>query len=768
MHPRTPARIALLALAMACGPEPTDIPWVDPVDWVDPFIATGGMGFGQGSSYPGAAAPFGMVAISPDTRTEGAHVSGFHNGGYWYEDHLITGFSHIHLQGTGAPDYGNVLFYPADGFDPSMTDSETRVASFDHANEDAGAGWYTVEFDNGIRTELTAGQRVGVHRYTFPEGVAPTVVIDLEHQMEPKVWDEYSEPYRVDAAIGIDPQTGVVTGLTQNAGSLAGRYYGFLVHFWAEFDPPPSSWGTWADDDPEAGSATAEGQDLGGWLGFEPQSGGTTVTVRVGISYVSPDNARANWEAEAAGLDLEGLREQTQDEWRDMLGHIRVSGATERELTIFHSALYRAMLMPNLRSDADGSYLGFDGEVHVEPGDPFYSDMSFWDTYRTVHPLVDLAWPEHARHFASSLVRMAQQSGGCLPRWPCGSGDSGSMIGDPADIVLTDTWIKGITDFDVQAAWEAAQLCADNPRPDTALYGGRSGIEGYLGRGWVFRDEHSGSVARTMEYTWADHAMATWAASLGYDEDAQRYGDRSRYYLNLWDPETRFFRARDGQGAMEPLEDFNELAWQDEYTEGNAWQYLWLAPQSAERLADIMGGRDACLDRLDEFFALSTEEEEDIWPEIYYWHGNEPDIHAPYLYALLGEPARGAPWVQWVRETRYGTGPDGVDGNDDGGTLSAWYVLSALGVYPIAGTTTYALGPPVFRHAEVDTMGGTLSIEASGAEWVARGTWLGASLDGVAIDGGTVDHAQIAADTTLHFQLAPEAELVDSERDPRP
>jgi predicted alpha-1,2-mannosidase len=762
--PWLPLLLALSACAPADGDEEGD--FADPIPWVDTFIGTGGLGFGQGSSYPGAASPFGLVAISPDTRTEGAHVSGFHNGGYWYEDHLITGFSHIHLQGTGAPDYGSVLFYPADGFSLEHTDSETRVASFSHDNEDSSPGWYEVTFDNGIRTQIAAGQRVGVHRYHFPEGMDPTVVIDLEHQMEPKVWDETNEMYRVDASIDIDPDSGAVTGTHQTAGALSGRSYGFLVHLWAEFDPPPSDWGTWADADPEQGGVEAQGQDLGGWLSFEPQAGGTTVTVRVGISYVSTDNAQDNWEAEAEGLDLEGLQAQTEQAWREMLGRIRVQGGTDRERTIFYSSLYRSMLMPNLRSDADGSYVGFDGAVHVEPEEPFYSDMSFWDTYRTAHPLYDLAYPEHARHFASSLVRMAAQSGGCLPRWPCGSGDSGSMIGDPADIVLSDTWIKGIHDFDVDAAWTAAQLCADGPRPDAALYGGRSGIDGYLGRGWVFSDEHSGSVARTMEYGWADAAMATWAEALGYDEQATRYGDRSRYYLNLWDPETAFFRARDSQGAMEPLEDFDELAWQDEYTEGNAWQYLWLAPADADRLADRFGGPDAFLERLDEFFERSTEEEDDIWPELYYWHGNEPDIHAPYLYALLGQPGRGAPWVQWVRETRYGTGADGVDGNDDGGTLSAWYVLSALGIYPIAGTEIYALGPPVFERAELDHMHGTLGIEATGARWTARGTWLGADLDGVPIEGGTLTHDELAADTVLRFHLAPESELIDSDREP--
>ncbi len=758
---------ASLLAAVACATERQSWEPYDPLPWVDPMIATGGLGFGQGSSYPGAAAPFGLVAISPDTRTEGAHVSGFHNGGYWYEDHLITGFSHIHLQGVGAPDCGNVLFYPADGFEQDHTETATRVASFSHDNETASPAYYAVTFDNGIQTEITAGQRVGVHHYHFPDGAEPTIVIDLEHQMEPRDWDETEEKYRVPSSISIDPDTGVVTGLTQNSGSLAGRYYGFVVYFWAEMVPPPTSWGSWADADPEEDVTDATGDDLGGWLGFEAQEGGTDVTVRVGVSFVSTENAEANWQAEAGELDFEGLLAQSEDEWRDWLGHVQVWGGTDRERTIFHSALYRSMLMPNLRSDADGSYLGFDATVRVEPDEPFYSDMSFWDTYRTLHPLVNLAYPDASRDFASSLVRMAQQSGGCLPRWPCGHGDSGSMIGDPADIVLADTWIKGIQDFDVDAAYEAAKLCADAGKPETALSGGRSGIGSYLGRGWVTTDEDSGAVARTMEYTWADHAMARWATALGHEDDAARYWARSRYYLNLWDEETGFFRGRNSQGDMEPLEDFSELAWQDEYTEGNAWQYTWLAPQDADRLADVMGGTDAFLDRLDEFFDLSTEEEEDVWPENYYWHGNEPDIHVPYLYALVGEPERGAPWVQWVRETRYGTGADGVDGNDDGGTLSAWYVLSALGIYPIAGTDIYALGPPVFRHAEVETIGGTLTIDATGAQWVARGQYLGAALDGLAVEGGTLTHDQLATDASLHFLLGPERALVDSERDPR-
>ncbi len=765
MHPRlTPILVSATLLGAACAAEPVGWEPYDPIPWVDPIIATGGMGFGQGSSYPGAAAPFGMVAVSPDTRTDGAHVDGFHNGGYWYEDHLITGFSHIHLQGTGAPDYGNVLLFPADGWSEDWKADETRVASFSHEREAASPGYYAVEFDDGIHTEIAAGQRVAIHRFHFPEGSDPTLVIDMEHALSYREWSDEELHLRRSCSIDLYPDTGLIQGATQNAGSLAGRYGGFMVYLHAEVDPPPTSWGTWDDAGTVPESTGAGGYDLGGWLGFADQPGGTTVTVRVGISYTGTENARENLWAEAAGRDLEALKAKTEDEWRRWLGRIRVWGGTDRERTIFHSALYRALLMPNLRSDADGSYLGFDSLVHHEPGDPFYSDMSLWDTYRTLHPLVNLAFPQAARDFSHSLARMAEQSGGCLPRWPCGHGDSGSMVGDPADIVLADAWLKGIDGWDVDAGFDAARLCADAPRPDSALYGGRAGIEEYLGQGWVASDATSGSVARTLEYTWADHAMARWASALGREDDASRYWTRSRYFLNLWDEESGFFRGRATDGSFEPLEEFTSTGWWDEYVEGDAWQYLWLAPQDAWRLADLMGGPEAMLDRLDEFFWLSTEEEESIWPETYYWHGNEPDLHVPYLYALLDQPGRGAPWVRWVRETRYGTGAHGVDGNDDGGTLSAWYVLSALGLYPITGTETYALGPPLFRRAEVDMLDGVLVVEATGSEHVAMGSWVSASLDGAPIEGGTLQHSDLAQGATLRFVQAGVEGLVDSER----
>ncbi len=749
----------LLFLA-ACASSEEPYPPYDPLPWADPMIATGGQGYGQGSAYPGAAAPFGLVALSPDSRSLGAHFENLHNSGYWYDDEHLVGFSHIHLHGTGAPDYGTVLFHPADGMEEAFLDDEGRITGFSHDHEHASPGYYRVQLEDGIVAELSAGQRIGAHRYSFPAGSQPTVIIDLEHALAYAELEEGLQP----AEIEIDALAGTVSGLMHTAGSLSGRHGGFLVHFYAVFDPPFESWGTWSEGVMSADSSSAQGIDLGGWLEFPTQDSATEVQALVGISYTSADQARANLAAEAEGADFDSILAETQDSWRSWLGHVRVWGGDERQRTIFHSALYHVLLMPNLLSDADGSYIGFDGQLRSEPGEPFYSDMSMWDTYRTLHPLMTLAWPEAQNHFANSLVRMAEQ-GGYLPRWPCNKGYGSSMVGDPADIVLAGSYLKGVDDWDVQTGYQAAKLGADGPTPDGALYGGRSGIEGYLERGWVAADETDSSVAKTMEYTWADHALGRWAQALGQEQDAERYLSRARYYVNLWDEESQFFRGRAADGSFSDLADFSETAWEAEYEEGNAWQYLWLAPQDPLRLAGLMGGPEAMLERLDEFFALSAEDQEDIWPDSYYWHGNEPDLHAPYLYALLDEPARGAPWVRWVRETRYGTGPDGLDGNDDGGTLSAWYVLSALGLYPVAGTETYALGPPVFERAEVDLLHGTLVVEANGPESLERGAWSAVLLNGEAVEGGTLSHSQIAEGGHLLFLFGPDQEGVESDRE---
>ncbi len=757
-----PLQAALAALATAClGGPPAVLGDYDPLPWVDPFIGTGGEGFGQGSLFPGAAAPFGMVALSPDTRSKSSHVESFHNGGYWHEDSLLTGFSHLHLAGAGVPDLGALLFHPAPWMVPELCEATTRTVGFSHADERASPGTYAVTLANGIQAEVTAGQRVGIQRYAFPEGANPTVIVDLAHGLG-------SEGEREPASLRLYPEFGAMGGTMHVSGALSSRFGGFELHFWAEASERPTSWGVWGDGERFRGSDQVEAKDAGAWFSFSDLEQGEPLEMRVGVSFTSVEAARANLEAEPGAEDFDTLRATTEQAWRDALGRVRVHGGTESERTIFHTALYHALLMPHLMSDADGAYMGFDGQIHVDPDDPFYSDMSLWDTYRTLHPLLILAWPDAQQHFASSLVRMAEQ-GAYLPRWPLNSGYGKAMIGDPADIVLAETWLKGLADWDVSRGLRAAMLGADGNTLVDSDYDGRDGIRSYLEHGWVTTTATDGSVSMTMEYGQADHALALWTESWGLSDDAERYAERAHNPVNLFDAETGFFRGRDGEGTFAPAEDFSELAWNEAYVEGNAWQYLWAMPYDIATLADLLGGEEATLDRLDEFFSLSTEEEDSSLPEVYYWHGNEPDLHAPYLYALLDRPDLGAPWIQWIRDTRYGTGPDGLDGNDDGGTLSAWYALSALGLYPVAGTTTWALGPPLFELVEMDLHdGSTLIIEAAGEVSPSKASWQGVELDGSPIDGGTIEHADLLGGASLRFLLGPDEGGVESDWEKRP
>lgn len=735
-------------LVVACRPVgDTGAPLADPAPvedllaWVDPLIGTGGQGFGQGTTYPGPALPFGMVAASPDTRSTWGHIEATHAGGYWYDDPYIVGFSHLHLSGAGAADWGNVQLYPAPAWDEAFTDPEGRATPYTHEGEAAAPGYYAVTFENGIRTELTASHRAAVHRYTFPPGATPTLVLDLEHAL--------ASGGGMGGSLAAEPEAGIVAGHMRNAGSLTGRYGGVEIHLDASFDPPPVAWGAWGDGAPEEGATAAEGTDLGAWFQWAPAADGTVVEARVGISFTSEAAARVNREAELGGRTFEDVRREAETTWREALGRFHVWGGTDEERTIFATALYHSLLMPDLMSDVGGAYIGFDGAEHWSPW-PFWSDFSMWDTYRTLHPLLTLAWPEQQALLARSLVTMARQ-GGYLPRWPCGHGYTGCMVGDPADIVLADTWIKGVRGWDGPLAFRAARVTADGPVPKGAPFGGRSCVVGYLDRGWVAADERSGSVSWTLEYAWADHALARWAEALGLPDLAAEYDRRAGSWRNVYDAETGFFRGRDADGTFGPASSFSDTAWEDEYVEGTAWQYLWMVPQDPWGLAEVLGGRDATLDRLDLFFELSAAQEDTFLPDPYYWHGNEPDLHAPWLYALLGAPERGAPWLRHVRETRYRATPDGLDGNDDGGTLSAWYVWSAMGLYPVAGTETYALGPPVFPRLEVDLPAGTLVV-VHDPDPAAPEAWREVLLDGVPVDGGTLTHAQVASGGEIVFR----------------
>ena len=702
---------------------------VDVVAAVDPFIGTGGAGFLVGSSTPAATVPFGMVKLGPDTSLDWGAFDPYHCAGYYWDDTHVEGFSHTHMHGTGVPDYGDVLVMPVDGPSAAYPNPDAWRAPFSHDNESAAAGYYALTLDSGIGVELTASRHTGVHRYRWPDGADPVLLFDLEHVLGGS---------SLGGEVHVDPAAGTISGWLTNAGGFTGQ--GFPVYFHAEVAGGFGDFATWADDAPTEGRADASGVDLGVWI--RPAT--NPAELRVGISPVSVAGAVANL-AEVDGKGFEAVVADAQEAWAEPLGRFEIAGADAAEQRIFYTAVYHLLQMPTNWTDADGRYAGFDGEVHTAGAAPFYSDFSLWDTYRTAHPAFTLFYPEYANAFAASLLTMAQQ-GGAFPRWPAANGEGGSMLGAPAHIVLADTWLKGVRDWDVRAAWPILRAQARgelevpyNARPDPAWQ------DRY---GYLPADFTDSSVAWNQELAWSDAAMAGLATALDQAEDAAYFEWRSYTYRNQYDPAVGFFHARYSDGSFSP--DLNPFAWEEEYTEGNAWQYLWMPPAHAEATAALFGGADVARERLTAFMQGAEEEGLVPTPAAYYWHGNEPDIHAPFLFALWGDPDATGTWQRWVEDNRYSDAADGLAGNDDAGTLSAWYLFSTIGLYPVAGTNQYIIGVP--RWPEVRFAAGdgwfTVTRVGSGSHVV------GVSLDGVPLDRPTLHHDELAAGSTLVVELS--------------
>ena len=673
------------------------------VDLVNPLIGTGGVGFGVGSASVAPQTPFGMARPGPDTASEGGAISFAHCSGYYYEDDpYIWGFSQIRPHGMGVPDYGNVALMPTDGMSAEKTDQVGYRATFDHADETAEVGYYSVALGDGIQVELTASERVAHHRYTFPESVAaPTVIVDVGHILATPNVDV------AEGSVTIDPAAREVRGLGRIDGGYSSRFGGVGIYFVARFDQPFASHGTFLDGALTPGGTTAEGITAGAYLGFEARA----VGVKVGLSFVDEAHAALNLDAEAATFDE--TRAATVALWEELLGRVEVEGRYEDDFVMFYSALYHALLMPTLASDVDGAYRGIDGEVHAtdDEGEAFrYStDFSLWDTFRTQTPLLALLYPELLADQLRSLVRMARD-GGYVPRWPLGHGYTGGMVGDSADLVFADAYVKGALPMDPAEAYAALRPTAFGPTAPGSAYGGRRGIEEYLDLGYVPIEAAGASASATLEFAYDDWGLALLADAAGETADAAALRERAANWRNLWDPERELLVGRHADGSFPEVVD--ELTWEDFYAEGNARQYLWYVPHQLDALVELMGGWEAARERLDAFFEGTARRPMVIIPPTDYWHGNEPDIHAAWVYAAMGDPSESARWVRWITRTFYGPGPDGLPGNDDSGTLSAWLVYSMLGFYPITGWDHYLLGAPFFTRATVHLPGGDLRIDA--------------------------------------------------------
>ena len=699
----------------------------------DVFIATGGFPWMSGHNSVAACVPFGMVRLGPDTESWLNSERCLNRSGYYYGDNRIIGFSHNRLVGADAKEGGAFRVFPTLGAELDGARKPDRSVKFSHAREQASPGYYGVRLNNGVIAEMTATARVGIHRYRFPEGATPALLLDAGSALG----KGRTENVRVD----VDPDTGHITGSMRTFGSFSGRYGGLDTYFAAQVS------GKITSHDVQNGLLV---------LQFAP---GETVELRLALSYVSIANAQENLTTETAGKSFDDIVAAAGSQWEDVFGRIDVEGGTETEQRIFYTALMRAFTMPTTFSDVNGQYPGFDGAVHTAEGFTYYTDFSIWDTFRTVHPLYTLIAPEIHTDMLRSLAAMVAQ-GGALPRWPSGAGYTNCMFGTPADILVSEAYQKGLHDFDAETVYAAARETATEGVPEGSRFGGRQGLRDYLEYGYCPSDRVRESVACTLDYAWCDGALALWARAMGKEDDAAMFEQRAGNYKNVWNPETRFFQGRTAAGDFDPKLRPLKLTYLDtghEYTgayvEGSAMQWRWGTPFCAEGLVDLWPSREEFVAALRGYLD-ATNSRIGWWnPGGNYWHGNEPFIHAAYLFNAAGRPDLTQEYVRRIMATKYSDDYIGLDGNDDGGTLSAWYVFSALGFYPVAGTTRYEVGSPLFTKAVIDLGNGhTLTMTAPGND---RDT---VHVDEVTLNGAPLHqshftHAQITDGGELHFRM---------------
>ncbi len=717
---------------------------------VIPFIGTGGYFWVCANNFPGASMPFGVVRLSPDTESSVFRKKAMSTSGYYYPDNQIIGFSHTRLTGTGATDGGHFRIIPSTNENGWKDYLEGRYSSFRHENERAFPGYYAVKLDHpDVLAEFTATMRTGVHRYTFSNEAEPHLLLDVCSVLG----DKSAE----GGSVTIDSNKTEFSAEVKTFGTFASRYGGIKVYMFGRFDRTFSRSvildGVSKVPDQHHGS----GKNLG--VDFKFDKNGQPLGLKIGISHVSIENARQNLETETGGLSFEALVGAGKEKWEEKLSLIEPEFDNEKIKTIFYTALYRSFQMPTLFQDVNGDYFGFDKKAHKAEGFNYYTDLSLWDTFRTLHSLYMLIAPKEQRNMLVSLMKMKEQ-GGFLPRWPSGNGYTGSMLGSPADMVISESYQKGIRDFDVRSAFEGMKFLALNATPKGARYGGRSGIEAYNKYGYCPTDLMDKAVSRTLEYAWADHAIAVLADSLGYVEDAKLFYEHAQYYKNVWNPGTRYFQSRDSKGvfstAFKPL----RLSYFDtdgkytkDFVEGSALQWRFAVPYDPQGLIALFGGDEAFARELNDFFEKSDPTMSSWNPGCYYWHGNEPDIHSAYLFNEARRPDLTQKWSRWILDNKYDVNAEGVDGNDDGATLSSWYLFASLGLYPIAGSDYYELGAPLFKHVTIHL--GNKILEVVTENYSPKNRYVSKIwLNGKLLSGFRLKHQKIANGGVLAFEMS--------------
>ncbi|MBN1479089.1 glycoside hydrolase family 92 protein [candidate division KSB1 bacterium] len=709
-------------------------------DFVNPLVGTDSeFTFSNGNTYPAAAMPFGMTAWTPSTNELG-------NGWiYQYKADKINGIKATHQPSPWIGDYGDFSIMPMTG--EIKTDFTQRASRFSHDRERAQCYYYTVDLlDYNTTVEVAPTTRCAHFRITYPETEKAILIIDA---------------HRKNSEIHLFPNENKITGITRsNRGGVPNN---FACYFVVEFNTPFTNYGVWTDDEMMNESRTLKGEHVGAFLHFPSN---TTVTFQVGTSFISHAQAWLNLKNEIGGDSFEHTKTKGRSTWENELKKIKIEGATDDQKITFYTAFYRVLLFPRIFYEFDQQglqvhYSPYDGAVHAGP---MYADNGFWDTFRAVYPFFTILFPERDAEIIRGWIN-AYREGGWFPKWTS-PGYRNCMIGTHVESLVADAYFKGIRDFDIDDAYAAMKKDGTVPSPDGAY--GRVGIADYIKLGYVPSDKYGEATARTLEFAYDDFCITKMARDLGYDTDAGFFGKQMMNYKNVWHADVDFMWGRFADGSREP--NFSKIRWGNPFTEGSTWHYSWSVLHDINGLIHLMGGRDSFCAKLDEM--LTTAPEFDFGHygfEIHemtemvackmgqYAHGNQPVHHVLYLWNYAGQPWKTQNWVRHAVNTLYGPGPDGLCGDEDNGQMSAWYIFSTLGFYPVCpGEPMYVIGSPLFEKATLFLPNGEKF------EIVARGN----AADNVYIESATLNetpwnktwiaHEEIARGGRIEFLMAAE------------
>ena len=687
------AGLLLLGVAYSCAPSLD----TDYASYVNPFIGTGG----HGHTYPGVIVPNGMIQPGPDTRIYEWDAC----SGYYYADSTINGFSHTHLSGTGCGDYGDILLMPTTGIQdyyPTGKASQQMAyaSAFSHDNEIAQPGYYSVFLDRyKVKAEITATKRVAIHRYTFPKTDKAGFILDLDYSLQ----RQKNEDMELE-----------VISDTEIRGRKKTVYWAFdqYINFYAKFSKPFTY--TLITDSvalDKGGELLPTAKVL---LNFQTKEN-EQVLVKVGISAVDMDGARRNAETEIPEWNFDAVQRSARAEWNKYLSKIAIDAKDENQKSIFYTALYHTGMQPNLFSDVDGRYLGMDLKPHQgNISDPVYTVFSLWDTFRAYHPLMTIIDPELNEAFVRSLISK-QREGGIFPMWELAANYTGTMIGYHAASVIADAYIKGYRNYNIKEAYKACLRAAEYDTtgilcPALVLPHLMPPAKYWKNKiGYIPCDKDNESVAKALEYAYDDWCISILAGAMGDNNNEEKYAAFAKAYKVYYDSSIRFMRGLDSKGQWRtPFNPRSSNHRNDDYCEGNAWQWSWFAPHDVDGLVKLMGGRKAFINKLDSLFTVSSElEGKQVSVDIsgmigQYAHGNEPSHHITHLYNYVGQPYKTQALVDSVLNTLYSNAPDGLSGNEDCGQMSAWYVLNAMGFYQVCpGKPIYSIGRPLFNKVKI-------------------------------------------------------------------